>query len=94
MNPAQEGQTFTLKQMEAFAELTKLGFMVTLPKGENKDEEPKKVRDEKPKATLASPYFVPTPSFTDAVGLETAKAGAVPNLKNNLIRKWGMAMQA
>ena len=87
MNPAQEGQTFTLKQMEAFAELSKLDFMVTFPKGENKDVEPEKVIDGRSKSTLASPYVVPTPNSTDAVRLEAAKAGALPNLKNDSIRK-------
>ena len=72
-NPALEGQTFTLEQMKAYAELTRSGFQVYLPSGK-KEELHTKVTEEKSKS-LSSPYVAPTPSQTDVIRLEAANKG-------------------
>ena len=91
INPALEGQTFTLEQMKAYAELLRLGFQVSFPAGK-KEEPHTKVTDEKSKS-LSPPYVAPTPSQTDVIRLETANKCVLPNLKAKSIRKWGMAVQ-
>jgi hypothetical protein len=59
-NPALEGQTFTLEQMKAYAELLRLGFQVSFSAGK-KEEPHTKVTDEKSKS-LSPPYVAPTPA--------------------------------
>ena len=48
--------------------------------------------DEKSKS-LSSPYVAPTPSAIDVRKLETANNCALPNLKAESIKKWGLAVQ-